>query len=682
MQLKQPTNDEYSARTPAATFPTRRPCASEIGITFLLSAFLIGVAVSWSEAQSFDRPIITNLQRLNMPVNDVVFVRHSNMLYVTVPGSGGAYANSLVEVDSRTGAIQNSYFVGGEPTYIALSDAEKYIYVYLSGTNQVARFNISTRMIDSDISFRKDRAVSELLPVPGSPESVFVVQYVPGLDPDDAESAIYDNGIPRPASCEIGDFATSSFIPGRIYTHSETYEFRRDGLVQVGHWHDYDGMDSGFVSENGLIFTNYGKVIDPESRAEIGSFDAFDSGVATFSDVGYLYVFDDDKVKLLALKTLTQVATQTSYNLPAVPTASPQPNNAGIHPRSPGSTPTAVYNPLEAGFRPYRVLRWGVDGLAWVAKNRLTIAHSPYLRDTVPHVDLSVQRKGLPDIISDGDEHKYTITVKNSSSNTATGVMLSEKISNHFDVVSVSTSAGSASVENGIISANLGDMRSLNLATLTVSIRARDNGVALATAVVRALQPDGDPADNIAEQNVTASVPPAPRPVWKARVDPFWPPKTVAQPSTKIGNDNLETISVAKTAPTGEIPMPIDVSGFNAPLVASTEGLKIETSVDPYDNCFYESGIIGPDGIARKDGITLGKTESQYLNDVSGGHTIFDLRADHSDINGSGLLLRPGIQLNRDPYPHYSNGVPQSRHTCLRLQYFKGCDRGVYTAFC
>ncbi len=72
-------------------------------------------------------------------------------------------------------------------------------------------------------------------------------------------------------------------------------------------------------------------------------------------------------------------------------------------------------------------------------------------------------------------------------------------------------------------------------------------------------------------------------------------------------------------------PKPIPLSGFNANIIASRIKTVPVTSADFDGACFYENGLVGPDGTVHNDGLPNGQMLSQWANDTTGAHAVFDL---------------------------------------------------------
>lgn len=101
-------------------------------------------------AQNIDYKVIP------LPNNDILFAPIQKRIYASVPSSIPQYGNSICRINPNFGTIEASIWVGSEPTKLALSDDEKYLYIGFNGTSKIKRLNLLTNQIEQEVFFAND----------------------------------------------------------------------------------------------------------------------------------------------------------------------------------------------------------------------------------------------------------------------------------------------------------------------------------------------------------------------------------------------------------------------------------------------------------------------------------------------------------------------------------------------
>lgn len=222
---------------------------------------------------------------VTLPSNsDLTFDATTQKIYAAVRGNPG----SVVPIDPTTGALGAAVSVGIDPIKLALSDNGQYLYAGLDGAPAVDRINLATQAVDltiplgSDPVIRGDFFAEDIAVLPGSAQSIAVSLRSKLVSPRHSGVAIYDDAVRRTAmtpdhtGSNVIEFSASA---GMLYGYNnETTEsgFRRmivdsSGVVVQ----DVDGSlfnarDIKFHA--GLVYTNAGRIIDPNSRTIVGTF--------------------------------------------------------------------------------------------------------------------------------------------------------------------------------------------------------------------------------------------------------------------------------------------------------------------------------------------------------------------------------------------------------------------------
>jgi sugar lactone lactonase YvrE len=219
--------------------------------------------------------IPTFVRPVNLAANNIIYSEATQAFYASVPSSAGANGNSITKITPETGAVGPSIFIGSEPNKLAISNDGKTMWVHLDGANAARRFEVLTQT--PGLQFNTN-APQDMEVVPGSPQSLAIsgASFGNGV-------AIYDDGVKRPN--------TSSSFPtvGPIEfgaNSSILYGFNNSSsaLDVVKYLVDSSGLTtstvtgalltggSAFEFSNGLLYSGFGRVADPESRTLVGTF--------------------------------------------------------------------------------------------------------------------------------------------------------------------------------------------------------------------------------------------------------------------------------------------------------------------------------------------------------------------------------------------------------------------------
>jgi Secretion system C-terminal sorting domain len=105
--------------------------------------FLGNCALSF--AQNYDYKIVP------LPTNDIIVAPIQKRIYASVPSSIPKYGNSICRINPFTTAIESSVWVGSEPSKLAISDDEKFLYIAFRGTSRLKKLNLLTNQIEHEI---------------------------------------------------------------------------------------------------------------------------------------------------------------------------------------------------------------------------------------------------------------------------------------------------------------------------------------------------------------------------------------------------------------------------------------------------------------------------------------------------------------------------------------------------
>jgi hypothetical protein len=227
---------------------------------------------------------------VNQAANDLVWDATRQLIYLAVPSLAASNGNSITVLDPTTGSIKSSQFAGSEPSRLAISGDDQFLYAGIEGSSSVQRFTLPNLTPDIQYFLGAD-------PVSG-PYAAFDVQVAPGLPhttavsrgPDNLAGAdggmvIYDDVTARPKIAH-GTYDSQQWASDTtIYANnSEVTNFDLYALYVstsgVAQSKDYPNEFSNFYisihydSGTKLIYTDDGYVINPSNGQQVGSFQA------------------------------------------------------------------------------------------------------------------------------------------------------------------------------------------------------------------------------------------------------------------------------------------------------------------------------------------------------------------------------------------------------------------------
>ena len=77
------------------------------------------------------------INTVNVTTNDLVYDNNTDRIYVSIPSSNGSNGNSIGVINPNDYTLENTIFIGSEPTVLAISDDGQFIYSGFSGSSTV-----------------------------------------------------------------------------------------------------------------------------------------------------------------------------------------------------------------------------------------------------------------------------------------------------------------------------------------------------------------------------------------------------------------------------------------------------------------------------------------------------------------------------------------------------------------
>ena len=431
---------------------------------------------------------------LGLPANDLVYSSAKQLLYASVPSSGGpTLGNSIVSIDPNTGVLGSPVWVGSEPNRLGLSDDGLTLWVGLDGASAVRKVDLNTGTAGTQFYlgggsglYNSPFKATAIAVMPGAPNTIAVANSASTV-------AIYDSGVPR---------ATSATIPGYYSGVGISFDNTGASLYEAGSGYSRMSVDSTGISsstmlnssvtssdlryDNGLSYLTSGVVLDAASGTQMGIFSVAPSQpangpVAPDSTVGrafvlvnpnYFYTYQINVYDLSSFVLLGSIPVPFAQNL---------------------------YPPT-----PNRLVRWGQDGLAIPYGSQIYILRSTLVRDlssTLADVAVSV---AAPSSAATGADVVYSISVTNSGPSTANPVTLLDFLPAGTSFKSVSASQGSC-VGAMVVRCNLGLIAKNGTATIQLTATMLASGTLTNTATVSAAQGDANMANNTASTDIVVT---------------------------------------------------------------------------------------------------------------------------------------------------------------------------------
>jgi hypothetical protein len=236
---------------------------------FLSVLFLGGSLFSFAQLQ---------VNSLDITVNDLVYDANTNKIYASIPSANGSNGNSIGVINPVTRVLENTVFIGSEPSVLAISDNGQYIYSGFTGASIVRRFDVATQTAGLQFSLGADSTtgsyyVEDLEVMPGQPNTIAISRRNIGFSPRHEGVAIYDNNIMRPTTTPDHTGSNKIEFTGAsslIGYNNETTEFgiRRlsvnsSGVSNLGVTQSVlSSFSLDFKYHDNRMFSTDGKVVD------------------------------------------------------------------------------------------------------------------------------------------------------------------------------------------------------------------------------------------------------------------------------------------------------------------------------------------------------------------------------------------------------------------------------------
>lgn len=239
------------------------------------------------------------INTLNITTNDLVYDSNTDRIYVSIPSSNGSNGNSIGVINPNNYTLENTIFIGSEPTVLAISDDGQFIYSGFRGSSTIRKFIVASQTADHQFSLGSNSSTGSLYAedievMPGHANTIAVSRKNNGFSPRHEGVVIYDDGVQRQNSTSNHtgsnriEFNSQNTLIGY---NNETTEFgiRRmsvnaSGIDVIGVSENIlSGFEKDFSYYNNKMYATDGTVVDTTNSFFV---------IGTFSNVNGPSVFD------------------------------------------------------------------------------------------------------------------------------------------------------------------------------------------------------------------------------------------------------------------------------------------------------------------------------------------------------------------------------------------------------
>jgi Calx-beta domain len=229
---------------------------------------------------------ITGVTEIPLTTKHLVYDPFRQTLYASVPSSAPINPNTIVPINSSSGAVGTPISIGSNPGRLALSRDGQFLFTSLDGTGLIRRYDLSSNSVGPDfnlgVSFGQTNAAEDMESLPGQPTSLAISLASAGVN--HVAVAIYDNGVSRtnrtPTSPQndLIEFGSSAPVLYGLNTTNTEAGFRKlavdnNGVTVVSSAGNGLGLGvRDFRIVNGLAYSSNGLVVDPETQTVVGKF--------------------------------------------------------------------------------------------------------------------------------------------------------------------------------------------------------------------------------------------------------------------------------------------------------------------------------------------------------------------------------------------------------------------------
>jgi hypothetical protein len=328
------------------------------------------------------------LRSVNLKANALVWNQKQQVIYAAVAANSATNGSSITAIDPATGNIVVSQPMPAEPSLLAISDDQQYLYVGMTSTAVIARLKLPDLSTDIQWTVGPAPAPNYLYSLyamqtaPGASHTLAVTQETPAQG-GSAELAIYDDGVMRP-NTDSGTIQPIGYVnvftwgadASTIYATEDTesggpefvYQVNAQGVKLEKTLYGALGSFSNeliYDRNEARLYDTSGSVVDASTGKALGSFGMGSSTftIDTAQHLVYLFggTYYPDGVNILEENGAAEIYIYDQDRFTLLNTI---------------VLPEVGYAPGPAVDAPV-MIRWGTAGLAFNAGSSIYILDGP-----------------------------------------------------------------------------------------------------------------------------------------------------------------------------------------------------------------------------------------------------------------------------------------------------------------
>jgi hypothetical protein len=277
-------------------FKNRDMTSNPFNYRVLLGVYLVFSMVASSQAQQV-RTIP------GFDIQDIIYLKTIDKVFATAANTtpGG---NSLLQFTPDLTRLDTSFLLQGNPTVMAVSDDEKFIYISMFGSKNIKRFNVAQNRIDltisNGISTTLPMRAFKIVPIKGQPESI-IVHWIDSNNHPEDYIAVYDGGVKRPQHMD-SNISFSKSINGIASGIDSSLLYISVHNVGLGNQVEWYKISAAGLEQNVIGATSF-------FGDQVGN-----SGLHSLPRAGFLITYNGAVMKIEANGDLSLVSTLNTNN--------------------------------------------------------------------------------------------------------------------------------------------------------------------------------------------------------------------------------------------------------------------------------------------------------------------------------------------------------------------------------
>lgn len=244
----------------------------------------------FADAQDFKKILVQTA--------DLIYAPEKDRIYATVPNVSPdlTYRNRLIVINPYLGTIENSYFVGSDPSSLALSEDGQFLYIGLRGAPSYVKFDLyshtiwNTFNVGNGTNISNPAYVEQIQTVRNSSGAVVISRRNSCCSPRHEGVAVYDEGVKRSTNTpghSGSNSITSTEDPTVLWGYNnETTEFGLRKLKIKSSGISVEGIFFGLIDGFSNTIKYFDKRIYSTSGAVIEVRDSTPSKIGQFNVPG------------------------------------------------------------------------------------------------------------------------------------------------------------------------------------------------------------------------------------------------------------------------------------------------------------------------------------------------------------------------------------------------------------